>query len=53
MDARLIVVGAGPRLREYRRYVATRRIRDVEFVGHVPLEAKLRYFASADVFCAP
>jgi hypothetical protein len=53
VDARLIVVGAGPRLREYRRYVATRRIRDVEFVGHVPLEAKLRYFASADVFCAP
>jgi phosphatidylinositol alpha-mannosyltransferase len=53
VDARLIVVGNGPRLREYRRYVATRRIRDVEFVGHVPLEAKLRYFASADVFCAP
>ena len=53
VDARLIVVGAGPRLREYRRYVATRRIRDVEFVGHVSLEAKLRYFASADVFCAP
>ena len=53
VDARLIVVGNGPRLREYRRYVATRRIRDVEFVGHVPLEAKLRYFASADIFCAP
>lgn len=53
VDARLIVVGAGPKLREYRRYVATRRIRDVEFVGHVPLEDKLRYFASADVFCAP
>jgi phosphatidylinositol alpha-mannosyltransferase len=53
VDARLIVVGAGPRMREYRRYVATRRIRDVEFVGHVPLEAKLRYYASADVFCAP
>lgn len=53
VDARLIVVGAGPRLREYRRYVATRRIRDVEFVGHVPLEAKLRYYASADIFCAP
>jgi phosphatidylinositol alpha-mannosyltransferase len=53
VDARLIVVGDGPRLREYRRYVATRRIRDVEFVGHVPLDAKLRYFASADIFCAP
>jgi phosphatidylinositol alpha-mannosyltransferase len=53
VDARLIVVGNGPRLREYRRYVATRRIRDVEFVGHIPLEDKLRYFASADVFCAP
>jgi phosphatidylinositol alpha-mannosyltransferase len=53
VDARLIVVGSGPKLREYRRYVATRRIRDVEFVGHVPLEAKLRYYASADIFCAP
>jgi phosphatidylinositol alpha-mannosyltransferase len=53
VDARLIVVGSGPRLREYRRYVATRRIRDVEFVGYVPLEAKLRYYASADIFCAP
>ena len=53
VDARLIVVGEGPKLREFRRYVATRRIRDVEFVGHVPLEDKLRYFASADVFCAP
>jgi len=53
VDARLIVVGEGPRLREYRRYAATRRIRDVEFVGHVSLAAKLRYFASADIFCAP
>jgi len=53
VDARLIVVGEGPRLREYRRYVGTRRIRDVEFVGHVSQTAKLRYFASADIFSAP
>jgi phosphatidylinositol alpha-mannosyltransferase len=53
VDARLIVVGEGPRMREYRRHVATRRIRDVEFVGHVSQTAKLRYFASADIFCAP
>ena len=52
MDARLIVVGAG-RACASTAATATRRIRDVEFVGHVPLEAKLRYFASADVFCAP
>jgi phosphatidyl-myo-inositol alpha-mannosyltransferase len=53
IDARLLVVGSGPKLREYRRYVGLRQIRDVEFVGRVSDEAKARYFASADIFCAP
>jgi phosphatidylinositol alpha-mannosyltransferase len=53
VDARLLVVGAGPKLREYRRYVGLRGIRDVEFLGRVTDEEKARYFASADVFCAP
>jgi phosphatidyl-myo-inositol alpha-mannosyltransferase len=53
VDARLLVVGAGPKLREYRRYVGLRGIRDVEFLGRVSDEQKGRYFASADVFCAP
>lgn len=53
VDARLIVVGDGPQRRQYRAYVATRRIRDVEFMGRVSDEDKARYFASADIFAAP
>ncbi len=53
VDARLLVVGDGPRRREYRRHVAVRRIRDVEFLGRVSDDDKARYFASADIFCAP
>ena len=53
VDARLLVVGAGAKLREYRRYVGLRGIRDVEFLGRVSDEEKARYFASADIFCAP
>ena len=53
VDARLLVVGAGPKLREYKRFVGLRGIRDVEFLGRVSDEEKVRYFASADIFCAP
>lgn len=53
VDARLLVIGAGPKLREYRRFVGLRGIRDVEFLGRVSDEAKVRYFASADIYCAP
>jgi phosphatidylinositol alpha-mannosyltransferase len=53
VDARLLVIGAGPKEREYRRFVGLRGIRDVEFLGRVDDEAKLRYFASADIYCAP
>ncbi len=53
VDARLLVVGAGPKLREYRRYVGLRQIRDVEFLGRVGDTDKVRYLASADIFCAP
>jgi len=53
VDARLLVVGAGPKEREYRRYVGLRGIRDVEFLGRVDDDEKVRYFASADIYCAP
>ena len=53
VDARLLVVGAGPKLREYRRFVGLRGIRDVEFLGRVSDDDKVRYFASADIYCAP
>lgn len=53
VDARLIVAGAGPKEREYRRFVGLRQIRDVDFLGRISDEDKARYFASADIFCAP
>jgi phosphatidylinositol alpha-mannosyltransferase len=53
VDARLLVAGAGPKMREYRRFAGLRGIRDVEFLGRVTDEEKARYFASADIFCAP
>ena len=53
VDARLLVIGTGPKAREYRRYVGLRGIRDVEFLGRVSDHDKARYFASADIFCAP
>ena len=53
MDARLLVVGDGPKRREYKRFVGLRGIRDVEFLGRVSDEEKVRYFASTDIYCAP
>jgi phosphatidylinositol alpha-mannosyltransferase len=53
VDARLLVIGSGPKAREYRRFVGLRKVRDVEWLGHVSDEEKARYFASADIFCSP
>ncbi len=53
VDARLLVVGDGPKRREYKRFVGLRGIRDVEFLGRVNDEEKVRYFASTDIYCAP
>ncbi len=53
VDARLLIVGSGPKQREYERFIGLRQIRDVEFLGRVSDDAKARYFASADIFCAP
>ena len=53
VDARLLVIGTGPKAREYRRFVGLRQIRDVEWLGLVPDDDKARYFASADIFCSP
>ncbi len=50
---RLLLVGSGPQEREARRYVATRRLRDVEFLGRVSDDEKAQLFRTADVFVAP
>ena len=50
---RLLVVGSGPQEREARRYVMTRRLAGVEFLGRVSDAEKAQLFRTADVFVSP
>ncbi len=52
-DCRLLVVGSGPQEREARRYVLTRRLRGVEFLGRVSDREKAQLFRTADVYVSP
>ena len=52
-NCRLLVVGTGPQEREARRYVATRRMAGVVFLGRVSDEEKAQLFRTADVFVSP
>jgi phosphatidylinositol alpha-mannosyltransferase len=52
--ARLIVAGEGRLRAGFERYVWRHDMEaDVAFTGFVPAEERPRYFATADVFCAP
>lgn len=51
-EARLIVVGQGDQER-YERFLQQHDMHDVIFAGFTDPELKPRYYASADVFCAP
>ncbi len=50
---RLLVVGGGPQEREARRYVATRRLVGVEFLGRVSDDEKAQLFRTTDVYVSP
>jgi phosphatidylinositol alpha-mannosyltransferase len=50
---RLIVVGEGPDRREAEQLVRGLRLENVVLAGRVPDPVLPRYYASADVFCAP
>ena len=52
-DCRLLVVGTGPQEREARRYVATRGLQEVHFLGRVTDGEKAQLFRTADVFASP
>jgi phosphatidylinositol alpha-mannosyltransferase len=52
-DCRLLVVGSGPQEREARRYVLTRRLGGVEFLGRVSDREKAQLFRTADVYVSP
>lgn len=51
--ARLLLVGTGPGEREARRYVLTRQLDDVEFLGRVSEGQKAQLFKTADIFVSP
>ena len=51
--SRLLVVGSGPQEREARRYVATRGLQGVEFLGRVSDDEKAQLFRTADVYASP
>ena len=50
---RLLVVGTGPQEREARRYLLTRRMSGVEFLGRVSDEVRDSLFKTADIYCSP
>jgi len=50
---RLLIVGSGPQEREARRYVATRGLQAVEFLGRVSDAEKAQLFRTVDVFASP
>jgi phosphatidylinositol alpha-mannosyltransferase len=50
---RLLIAGGGPQEREARRYVFTRRLPDVHFLGRVSEDEKAQLFRTADVFVSP
>lgn len=51
--ARLIIVGDGPLRSRVEEFVRRGRLEDVVLAGHVPESVKPRYYATADIFCAP
>ena len=52
-ECRLLVVGSGPQERELRRYVMTRGLQNVEFLGRVSEAEKTQLFRTADIFVSP
>jgi phosphatidylinositol alpha-mannosyltransferase len=50
---RLIVVGEGRRRERYEQFMRKAGVEDVVFTGWVPDSELPRYYASADIFCAP
>ncbi|MCX8178890.1 MAG: glycosyltransferase family 4 protein [Candidatus Aenigmarchaeota archaeon] len=50
---RLIVAGTGNLEKACKKYVQKRKIPDVEFVGSISDEDKIKYYNTCDIFCAP
>lgn len=51
--ARLVVAGGGGGLAHYQKFVRDHGEKDIVFTGIVSNEERVRYYQSADVYCAP
>ena len=52
-ECRLLVVGGGPQEKEMRRYLVTRKLGGVEFLGRVSDDERDALFKTADIYCSP
>ena len=50
---RFILAGDGPQRARYERFVQRHEWQDVIFTGYIDDREKNRYYASADIYCAP
>lgn len=49
----LLIAGDGPDRQKLEEYVSEKEVRNVEFLGFISEEEKLKLFHQADVFCSP
>jgi phosphatidylinositol alpha-mannosyltransferase len=52
-ECRLLVAGGGPQDKEVRRYLLTRKLGGVEFLGRVSDDERDALFKTTDVYCSP
>ncbi|MEM5799624.1 MAG: glycosyltransferase family 4 protein [Candidatus Aenigmatarchaeota archaeon] len=52
-NIRLLIVGTGNLKKKYKKYVRSKKIDDVVFVGKVSDKTKIKYINTCDIFCAP
>ncbi len=52
-DIRLVIASDGDMRKRLESYVATYKLPNVEFLGFVDDETKVRLYASADLYCSP
>jgi phosphatidylinositol alpha-mannosyltransferase len=52
-NVRLLIAGKGVKKRALEKYVTTNEIPDVEFLGYVGDEQKLKLMNEADLYCSP
>lgn len=52
-NTRLIIASSGPLIGRVRRFFRRERVRDVLFAGRVSDGDKMRFYKTADIFCAP